>query len=144
MKRGIDGDRVTQRNHIGRGLVEGQSKLFFDLLRQTMPIGIVEMHVERLQSAKHGKANPPGCDRTHMHSLDVVRAGHAVGDIPTALYDPLIGRNVVPHQAEDHHHHVLGDADRIAIGNLGHGNAALDRRLEIDVVRSDAGGDGEF
>ena len=49
-------------------------------------------------------------------------------------------RDVVPHEGEDRHHDVLGDADRVAVRDLGDGHAAVDRRLEVDVIRADPGG----
>ena len=42
--------------------------------------------------------------------------------------------------AEDHHHHVLGDADAVGVGDLGDREPALDRRLQVDVVGADPGG----
>ena len=45
--------------------------------------------------------------------------------------------------ASDHHHHVLRDADAVGVGDLGHGHAVVDGRLQVDVVGPDAGGDGE-
>ena len=57
---------------------------------------------------------------------------------------PLVGRDVVAHQRQDHHHDVLGDADAVAVGDLGDGDPAVDRRLEVDVVRADPGGDREL
>src|SRR3546814_20359094 len=32
------------------------------------------------------------------------------------------------------------DADRVAVGDFGNRNAAIDRRLKVDMVRADAGG----
>ena len=39
---------------------------------------------------------------------------------------------------------MLGDADRVAVGDLGDGDAAIDRRLQVDMVGADAGGDREL
>jgi hypothetical protein len=36
---------------------------------------------------------------------------------------------------------MLGHADAVAVGDLGDGGAMLDGRLQVDVVRTDAGGD---
>src|SRR3546814_11655165 len=44
------------------------------------------------------------------------------------------GRDVIADEAEDHHHDMLGNADRVAEGDLGHRDAGLDRRVEIDMV----------
>ena len=46
--------------------------------------------------------------------------------------------------AEDHHHDVLGDADAVRVGDLGDGQAVLDRGLQVDVVGADAGGQREL
>ena len=39
---------------------------------------------------------------------------------------------------------TLGHADAVAIGDLGDGDAVLDRRLQVDVIRADAGGDRQL
>ena len=36
---------------------------------------------------------------------------------------------------------MLGDADRVAVGDLGDRDPALDRGLQVDMVRADPGGD---
>ena len=54
---------------------------------------------------------------------------------------PLVRGDVVAHQTENHHHHVLSDANRVAIGHLGDGNATLHGSGQIDVVGADSGGD---
>ena len=52
----------------------------------------------------------------------------------------LVGGDVVADQRQDHHHDVLGDADAVRVGDLGDGEAVLDRRLQVDVVGADPGG----
>ena len=76
----------------------------------------------------------PAATRADLHALQVVGALDAVGDVPAAVDDPLVGGDVVAHEREDHHHDVLGDADAVAVGDLGDGDAVLDRRLQVDVV----------
>ena len=39
---------------------------------------------------------------------------------------------------------MLGDADAVAVGDFGNGDAALDRRVEVDVVGPDARGDRQL
>ena len=75
----------------------------------------VKMPVEGLEPAKHRKADATCGHRADVHALDVIGARDAVGDVPAALHHPLVGGNVVPHEPEDHHHDMLGDADRIAV-----------------------------
>src|SRR3546814_1637980 len=69
---------------------------------------------------------------------------HAIGDVPAALADPVVGRDVIADEAEDHHHDMLGNADRVAEGGLGHRDAGLDRRVEIDMVGTDTSSEREL
>ena len=39
---------------------------------------------------------------------------------------------------------MFGHADAVAIGDFGHGDAVLDRGLQIGMVRADAGGDDQL
>ena len=39
---------------------------------------------------------------------------------------------------------MLGDADRVAVGDFGDRDPALDRRLQVDMVGADPGGDREL
>ena len=48
------------------------------------------------------------------------------------------------HEDENQHDHVLGDADAVAVRDLGDGDPAIDRRLEIDVIRADPRRDREL
>ena len=104
----------------------------------------MQLHVEGLEALQHGQADAAGGHGAHGHALDIVGAGHAIGDVPAAFHDPVVGRDVVAHEAEDHHHDMFGNADAIAVGHLGDGDAAIHGGLEIDMVRADAGGDGEL
>ena len=106
--------------------------------------GVVEAHLERLQAPQHGGADPAGGHGSDLHPLDVIGAGHAVGDVPAAVDHPLVGGDVVADQRQDHHHHVLGDADAVAVGDLGDRHPGVHRRLQVDVVGADPGGDREL
>ena len=76
----------------------GEVQLFFDRLRQTVAVIIVQMHIEGFQAPQYGKPNAAGGDGADMHAFDVIGALHAIGDIPAALHHPLIGRNVIAHE----------------------------------------------
>ena len=102
------------------------------------------MHIEGFQALQHGKANAAGGDGADMHAFDVIGALDAVGDVPAALHHPLIGRNVIAHEREDHHDHMLGDADRIAEGDFGDCDTLVHRRLKIGVIGADSRSDHEF
>jgi hypothetical protein len=98
----------------------------------------VKMPVEGVEPAKQRKADAAGGDRADVHALDVTGARDALGDVPAALHRPLAGGNVVPHEPQDHHHDMFGDADRIAVGDLADRNPAVDRGPKVDMIGADA------
>src|SRR5690606_26367309 len=100
--------------------------------------------VERLEAAQYRGADPAGRDGADVHALQVVGARDRLGDVPAALVHDPVGRQVVPDQRQDHHHHALGDADAVAVGDLGDGDAVPDGGLQVDVVGADAGGQREL
>ncbi len=99
--------------------MEGDAELALDLLWQAVAVGVVQADLERLQPPQHRRADAPGGDRADLHALQVIRARDAVGDVPAAVDHPLVGGDVVAHEREDHHHHVLGDADAVRVRHLG-------------------------
>jgi hypothetical protein len=109
MERCVDRDDVADLDRVLGIRMPREVQLFLDRLRQPMPIEIVQVDVERLQTAQHRKTDAAGCDGADMHPLDIVGTRHAVRDVPAAVYDSLVGRDVVADQPEDHHGDVLGD-----------------------------------
>ena len=71
------------------------AELLLDVRGQAVPVGVVQLDVERLQPAQHRGADAPRGDRADLHALEVVRARDAVGDVPAAVDDPLVRRDVV-------------------------------------------------
>src|SRR5277367_4243092 len=104
----------------------------------------MQVDVERRHPPQHGSADAAGGDHADVHALDVVGVFDAVGDIPAAVRRPLVGGNEIAHQRQDLHDGVLGDADAVAEGDLGDGDPAGNGRVEIDVVRTDPGGEGQL
>mmetsp|Transcript_14560 Transcript_14560/g.38612 ORF Transcript_14560/g.38612 Transcript_14560/m.38612 type:complete len:422 (-) Transcript_14560:51-1316(-) len=139
----VDGHHVADPHHGLDGVVEGQAQLLLDLFGQAPPVGVVEVDVERLEAAQHGDADATRRHGADVHALEVVGPGRAVRDVPAALQYPVVRRQVVAHQAEDHHHHVLGDGNGVAEGDLRHGDAGLAGRREVHVVAADPGRDAE-
>ena len=80
----------------------------------------------------------------HPLVLQVMGAGRHLADVPSAAQDFLVGRDVVADQRQDLHHHVLGDADHVAAGDFGHGDAMLGGGGQVEVVRADAGGEQQL
>src|SRR5580704_16286160 len=134
MQRRVDRYHVADLNHVLDRRMENHVEFFLDRFWQALPIEIMQMHVKRLQPPQDSSANSSGSHRSDVHTFDVVRTLYAIGDIPSALYYPPIRGQVVAYEREDHHHRMFGDADRIGIGYFGHGDATVDRSLEIDMV----------
>ena len=105
-----------------------------------MSVGVVELDVERLEALEDSGADTAGADRAHVHAFEVVGARDAVGDVPAAIDDPLVGRDVVADEREDRHNDVLAHADAVGVGHLCDGHALLYRCLQVDVVGADTGG----
>jgi hypothetical protein len=85
----------------------------------------------------------------HAHAstnlaLEVERVARNLGDGPVAALDHLVRGDEVADEEEDAHHDVLRDGDDVGAGDLEDLDPALDGRVEVDVVRADAGGDAEL
>ncbi|CDN65193.1 hypothetical protein I35_7636 [Burkholderia cenocepacia H111] len=130
----IDGARERRRI----GVIRERERLL-DRRIEPMALRVVQMQAERLQPAQHREADAPRADRAEMHPFDVVAARHAVGDVPAALLRDRMRRQVVAHQRERRHHHVLGDADAVRAGDFGNGDVRACGRIQVDVIGADAG-----
>src|SRR3546814_21028858 len=124
--RSVERDDVADAVHLLAAVVPGEAQFRLHLGRQAVAVGIMEVHIEGLQALEHREADAPGGNRANVHTLDIVGTRHAIGDVPAALADPVVGRDVIADEAEDHHHDMLGNADRVAEGDLGHRDAGLD------------------
>ena len=92
MQRRVDRDHVADTDErLDVGMV-GDAQLLLGCFREPMPIGVVQLHVERLEAPQHGRADAPGGHRADLHPFEIVGAGYAVGNVPAALDDPLVGR----------------------------------------------------
>ena len=144
MERRVDRDDVADGDELLGSLVEGDSELLLDLGRQPVAVRVVQPDLERLQAAEHGRADAARTDGADLHALEVVRARHGVGDVPAPLEDDLVRGQVVADERQDHHHDVLGDADRVRVRHLGDRDLVVDRGLEVDVIRADPGRHGQL
>ncbi len=57
---------------------------------QAVPVGVVKAHVEGLEPAQHRQPDAAGRHGSNLHRFEIVRALHAVGDIPAALAHPVM------------------------------------------------------
>ena len=101
------------------------TQFLLDFSRQPVAVGVVQLHVERLQPAQHREADTSGRHGADMHAFEIIGALDAIGDVPAAFAHPIVRRDVIAHEAKDHHHHVLGHADAVAIGDFRHRDSCL-------------------
>src|SRR5580700_9010313 len=72
MERGVDGHHVAYLDHRLDVRVEGEPELLLDLPGQPVLIVIVQLHVERLESAKCSNSDPARGDRSDIHAFEIV------------------------------------------------------------------------
>ena len=104
----------------------------------------MQLDVEWLETPEHGGADATRRNRADVHALEVVRARDAIGDVPTTVDYPLMRRQIIAHQRENHHYDMLGYADAIAVGHLGDGHPPRHRCLQVNMIRANTGGDREL
>src|SRR5258707_14475428 len=103
----VNGDDVTDLHQRFNITMEANAKFLFGCLWQTMPVGVMKIDIKWLHAPQYGKSNPSGTDDADIHALQIVRACRAISDIPTALQHPLMRRNIITHEREDHRHRML-------------------------------------
>lgn len=109
-----------------------------------MTVGVVQVHAERCKAFEHGPADAARGEHSDVHPFEVVRAGDRVRDVPSAIDDDLVLRDVVTHECEDLHDGVFGHTDRVRVGDLCDGDALFDGGLQVHVVRPDSCCDREL
>src|SRR5262245_13765202 len=109
-----------------------------------MLVRVMELHAEGLEPAQHSETDAAGGDSADTHPFEVIGTLNGISDIPAAPDDPAISRDVVTNERQDHHHYVLGDADRIGEGDLSDRDAFIHGGLEIYMVGANARRDNEF
>ena len=137
-------DHVTYADQRFYGFVKRQPQLLFDIGGKPVPVGVVELDVERFHSFQDRQTDSAGGHHAHIHSLDVVGPGNGFGNVPTSPDDPTVLGKVVPDQRQHLHNGVFRDADAVAPGHFADGDVPVDGCLEVDVVRPDSGGYGQL
>src|SRR5882757_41333 len=104
----------------------------------------MELHIKWLEAFKDSETDTAGGDTTHVHSFKVIGALDAIGNIPTPFDHPLIRRDVVAYERQNHHDNVLRYTDAVRVCDLRNGDPMLDGRFEIDVIGPNTSSDRQF
>ncbi|MNN32556.1 hypothetical protein D3C81_1462790 [compost metagenome] len=103
-----------------RMIVKPQFFLYFG--GESVTLGVLQVQVERLQSAKHGQTNTARADGAEMHAFDVIAPIHTISDIPAAFGGYRMCGQVTADQHKYQHHYVFGNADAIGARDFRHRN----------------------
>src|SRR5690606_32763413 len=108
----------------------GRLELALDLLGDAPAIVVVDRQAEAARAARHRLSDPPHADDAQALTPDAVaeHAGRAPAAPGTAAHEALAFGQAPRHRQDQPHGHVgrvLGED----AGRVGHGDAALARRL---------------
>ena len=147
MQRAINRDNIALRKHIFQLIHSPASYFFLHFWLQGLIIEIQKLFaVKGLQSPEDSLSNPAHCHCPNSLPLEVVFTLCDRRDVPITPGDLLMGRDEVADQHQNRHDHMLGHGDHVRSGDFSNSNApvSLVGCIEIDVIRTDAGGDGEL
>ena len=132
----IDRDDVHAGEHLIEALPIGGVQFLLDCRRDPATIVIVNFQAEGLGAARHGLADPAQPDNAEPLAPDAVteHPGRAPA-APLAVADEhLRALGQTPrHRKNERHRHVGGIFGQHA-GRVGHGDAALHRGRDVDIV----------
>jgi hypothetical protein len=147
VKRAVDGNNITLRQHLLQILDSSASNLLLNLRRQRLVIKVQKLlAVERLQSSENTLTNTANSDGTDNLALEIKLVLGGGSNIPFTSLDLLVCRDEVSDKDEDGHDDVLGDGDDVGSGNLCDCDTSIGLvgRIEINVIGSNTSCNGNL
>jgi hypothetical protein len=147
VQRAVDGDNVTLCEHLLEVLDAAAANLLLLLGAERLVVEVEQLlAVEGLQAAEDTLADTADGNGADDLALEIELVLGSLGDVPVSTGDLLAGRTEVADEGEDGHDNVLGDGDNVGAGDFGNGDATvgLVGLVQVDVVRTDTGGDGDL
>lgn len=147
MERAVDGDDIALGKHLLEALDATAANLLLLLRGERLVVEVEQLlAVEGLETAEHTLTDAANSDGTDDLVLEIVLVLGDGGDVPLASGDLLVGGDEIADEGEDGHDDVLGDGDDVGAGDLSDGDAAIGLvcGVEVDVVGTDTGSDGEL
>lgn len=147
VERAVDGDNVTLCEHLLEVLDTTAADLLLLLGAEGLVVEVEKLlAVKRLQAAEDTLTNTANGNGTDNLALKIELVLGGLGDVPVATGDLLACGTEVADECEDGHNNVLGDGDDVGASDFGDGDAAvgLVGLVEVDVVGTDTGGDGDL
>lgn len=143
----VDGHDITLFQHLFQSIAPPAANLLLDLRLQRLVVKVQQLlAIKGLQSPQNTLSDPSDSDGSDDLVLQVVLVLRDGSDVPLAAFDLLVGGNEVADQREDGHDDVFGDGNDVGAGDFGDGDTAIGLvgGIEVDVVGTDPGGDGEL
>lgn len=147
VQRAIDGHNITLPQHLLQSVHPPAPDLLLYFGLEWLVIEVQQLLAfKRLQSSQDPLADPAYGNGTDDLVLEIVLAlGHA-SDVPAPVCDLLVRGYEITDQDEDGHDGVFCHRDHIRASDFDDGDTAIGLvgSVEIDMVRTDAGSDGEL
>jgi hypothetical protein len=147
MQRAVDCDNVTLGDELLEGIDTAGTNLLFNLGAQRLVVVVQKLlAVERLEATKDTLSNAADGNCADNLALEVVLLLGGRSDIPVTGLNLLVSGDEVTDEHQNSHDNMLSDGDDIAASDFGNGDATVGRvgSVEVDVVGTDTGGDGEL
>ena len=148
MKWAVDGDNVALSQSMSSRLSTRRQPISFSFSGDKRLVVEVEelLAVECLQPAEHTLTDTANSNGTDDLVLEVVLVLGNSGDVPVTGLDLLVSGHEVADEDEDGHDDVLGDRNDVGASDFGNGDTAIGLvgSVEVDVVRSNTGSDGNL
>lgn len=140
MQRAVDGNNITNLQHLLQAIHTPTSNLLLNLRLQRLVVKVQQLlAIKRLQSAQHTLTDTSNSNGTDDLVLEVVLVLGYGSDVPVTSFDLLVGGDEVADKGEDGHDDVLGDGDDVGASHFGDGDTAvgLVGNVKVDVVGTD-------
>lgn len=147
VQRTVDGDNVALSQHFLQVVHTSASNFILNLRFEGLVIEVQQLlAVERLESSQHTLANTPNSDCTYNLVLQVIFVLRNRGDVPVSTRDLLVSWDEVANKGENSHENMLCHGYDIGASHFSDSDTTVGLvcGIKVDMVRSNAGGDGEL
>lgn len=147
MQRAVDGDDVALGQHFLQVIHTSASNLLLNLRFKGLVIEVQQLlAVEGFESSQHTLANTPNSDCTYDLVLKVIFVLSNSGDVPVPTSDLLVSWNKVANKGKDSHEDMLCHGYHVGPSHFSDDDPTIGLvcGIEVNVVRSNAGSDGEL
>lgn len=147
VQRAVDGDNITNLQHLLQAVHTSASNLLLNLGCQRLVIKVQQLlALECLQSPQHTLTNTSHSNSSNDLVLEIILVLCDGSDVPVTVLDLFVGGHKVADESQDGHDDVLSDGDDVGTSHFGDGDTAIGLvgDVKVDVVGSDTCGHGDL